>query len=57
MIIIISMIVFWPHERALEWTQGIQILTVYSKQEHAAIKNININKGVFSSGDLFLLSL
>ncbi len=51
------MIVFWPHDRVLEWTQGIQILTVYSKQEHAAIKNINVNKGVFSSGDLFLLSL
>ncbi len=42
----ISMIAFW--------TQGIQILTVYSKQVQAAIKNINVNMGVFSSGDLFL---
>ncbi len=53
----ISMIAFWPYDWALEWTQGIQILTVYSKQVQAAIKNINVNMGVFSSGDLFLSSL
>ncbi len=53
----ISMIAFWPYDRALEWTQGIQILTVYSKQVQAAIKNINVNMGFFPSGDLFLLSL
>ncbi len=51
----ISMIAFWPYDWALEWTQGIQILTVYLVQ--AAIKNINVNMGVFSSSDLFLLSL
>ncbi len=50
----ISMIVFWPYDWALEWKQGIQILTVYSKQVQAAIKNINVNMVIFSSGDLFL---
>ncbi len=44
----ISMIAFWPYDWALEWTQGIQILTVYSKQVQEAIKNININMGFFS---------
>ncbi len=34
--------------------QGIQILAIYAKQVQAAIKNINA--GVFSSGDLYLLS-
>ncbi len=41
----ISMIAFWPFN------------CNNSKQAQAAIKNINVNMGVFSSGDLFLLSL
>ncbi len=49
----ISMIAFWPYDWALEWAQEIQILTVYSKQVQAAIKNINVNMGIFCSGDLF----
>ncbi len=44
----ISVIAFCPYDWALEWTQGIQILTVYSKQVQAAIKNINVNMGDFS---------
>ncbi len=53
----ISMIASWPYDWALEWMQEIQILTVYSKQVQAAIKNTNVNMGIFPSGDLFLLSL